>query len=47
MRVDSHCAAEDTLQSQVTLTQAEIVGNQSLINTPAKVATLMIMTWLL
>ena len=40
MSKDSKCPITATPRYQVTTTQAEIVGNRWLINTPSKVATL-------
>ncbi len=40
MRPDASCPAEATPRSQVEVTQAEIVGNRWLVNTPARTATL-------
>ncbi len=40
MRPYASCPAEATPRSQVEVTQAEIVGNQWLVNTPARMATL-------
>ncbi len=40
MRPYASCPAEATPRSQVEVTQAEIVGNQWLVNTPARTATL-------
>ncbi len=39
IRPDSSCPAEATPHSQVEVTQAEIIGNRWLINTPAQTAT--------
>ncbi len=40
MRPDASCPADATPRSQVEVTQAEIVGNRWLVNTPARTATL-------
>ncbi len=40
IRPDTSCPAEATPRSQVEVTQAEIIGNQWLVNTPARTATL-------
>ncbi len=40
IRPDTSCPAEATPYSQVELTQAEIIGNRWLVNTPARTATL-------
>ncbi len=40
IRPDTSCAAKATPHSQVEVTQAEIIGNQWLVNTPAQTATL-------
>ncbi len=40
MRPDTSCPAEATPRSQVELTQAEIIGNRWLVDTPARTATL-------
>ncbi|KAL1249523.1 hypothetical protein QQF64_020528 [Cirrhinus molitorella] len=40
MRTDTRCPAEAKPRAQVTYTQAEIVGDRWLVNTPARVATL-------
>ncbi len=40
IRPDTSCPAEATPHSQVEVTQAEIIGNQWLVNTPARTATL-------
>ncbi|KAF4116525.1 hypothetical protein G5714_004014 [Onychostoma macrolepis] len=40
IRPDTSCPAEATPRSQVEVTQAEIIGNRWLVNTPARTATL-------
>ncbi len=40
IRPDNSCPAEATPHSQVEVTQAEIIGNRWLVNTPARTATL-------
>ncbi len=40
IRPDTSCPAEATPRSQVEVTQVEIIGNQWLVNTPARTATL-------
>ncbi len=40
IRPDISCSAETTPRSQVEVTQAEIIGNRWLVNTPARTATL-------
>ncbi len=40
IRPDTSCPAEATPCSQVEVTQAEIIGNRWLVNTPARTATL-------
>ncbi len=40
IRPDTNCPAEATPHSQVEVTQAEIMGNRRLFNTPAQTATL-------
>ncbi len=40
MRPDVSCPAEATPRSQVEVTQAKIIGNRWLVNTPAQTATL-------
>ncbi len=40
IRPDTSCPAEATPRSQVEATQAEIIGNRWLVNTPARTATL-------
>ncbi len=40
IRPDISCPAEATPRSQVEVTQAEIIGNRWLVNTPARTATL-------
>ncbi len=40
IRPDTSCPAEATPRSQVEVTQAEIIGNPWLVNTPARTATL-------
>ncbi len=40
IRPDTNCPAEATPGSQVEVTQAEIMGNRWLVNTPARTATL-------
>lgn len=40
MQVDIHCPAQATPRSQIEMTQAEIIGNRWLVNTPAWTATL-------
>ncbi len=40
IKSDTSCLAEATPRSQVEATQAEIIGNRWLVNTPARTATL-------
>ncbi len=40
IRPDTSCPADATPRSQVEVTQAEIIGNRRLVNTPARTATL-------